>query len=337
MTKISVIIPVYNVEKYLRECLESVVNQTLKDIEIICIDDGSTDLSLSILEKYAQKDGRVKILHTNKLGGGAARNAGLAIATGDYLSFLDSDDFFEHNMLNTMYHKAVDDKLDIVICDIDMYNDSTGKYVSSGAVTLPDFIAVGEVFNYKNYPKNILNYFQNAAWNKLYRTEFVRSQDLKFQEIRRTNDLLFTKSAIVLAERVECIKDIFVHYRFGMKSNCQSNNHKYPLEFLKSLVPLKNMLIARNLYEEVGESYKRLVETVVLYNFSTLEEYALQYYYLFLQMLFKHCVQCGISVRTLPYKNLRKIFLREIFSVRNSSCGKYKVLTLFGIKLRFKK
>ena len=92
--KISVIIPVYNVEEYLAQCLETVINQTLKDIEIICIDDGSTDNSLYILKKFAEKDKRITILKQKNLHSGVARNAGLAAAKGKYLSFLDSDDFF---------------------------------------------------------------------------------------------------------------------------------------------------------------------------------------------------------------------------------------------------
>ena len=97
MPKVSVIIPVYNVEKYLRECLDSVVNQTLKDIQIILIDDGSTDSSLGICKEYAQKDNRIKIIEQKNQGAGAARNRGMSEAKGDYLYFLDSDDFLELN------------------------------------------------------------------------------------------------------------------------------------------------------------------------------------------------------------------------------------------------
>ena len=92
--KVSVIIPVYNVEKYLRECIDSILNQTLRDLELICVDDGSTDGSLEILHEYEKADSRVKVLTQHNMGAGAARNKGLAIATGEYLSFLDSDDFF---------------------------------------------------------------------------------------------------------------------------------------------------------------------------------------------------------------------------------------------------
>ena len=104
--KVSVILPVYNASDYLHQCMDSIVGQTLKDIEIICVDDGSTDNSLDILKEYEQKDKRVKVIQQKNAGAGAARNNGLSIATGEYLSFLDSDDFFEPDMLEKAYEKA---------------------------------------------------------------------------------------------------------------------------------------------------------------------------------------------------------------------------------------
>ena len=123
MPKVSVIIPVYNVEKYLRECLDSVINQTLKDIEIICIDDGSTDNSLSILEKYAKKDKRVKIIALNhNIKQGGARNRGLDIAVGKYIMFVDSDDYLALNTIESFYNAINKTGVDIVISSIHNFN-----------------------------------------------------------------------------------------------------------------------------------------------------------------------------------------------------------------------
>ena len=124
--KVSVIIPVYNVEQYLNQCLDSVINQTLKDIEIICVDDGSTDNSFKMLEEYAQKDNRIKVIHQKNKGAAAARNEGLYIAQGKYLSFLDSDDFFEIDMLEQMYNCAEKYNTDIVVCK--------SKVISNGII-----------------------------------------------------------------------------------------------------------------------------------------------------------------------------------------------------------
>ena len=114
MPKVSVIIPVYNVEKYLRECLDSVVNQTLKDIEIICINDGSPDNSLAILEEYAKKDSRIIVISQENSGVSTARNVGIDLAKGDYLYFIDADDYAEPDLLELSYQKALSTQCDIV-------------------------------------------------------------------------------------------------------------------------------------------------------------------------------------------------------------------------------
>ena len=125
---VSVIVPVYNVENYLRQCLNSITGQTLKNIEIICVDDSSTDGSKRILEEYAKKDERVKIITQPNKGAGAARNNGLSVAKGKYLSFLDSDDFFEPDMLEHAYNKAEEDCADFVVFKSDQYYTDENRY-----------------------------------------------------------------------------------------------------------------------------------------------------------------------------------------------------------------
>ena len=120
--KVSVIIPVYNVEEYLRECLDSVVNQTLKEIEIICVDDGSTDSSLEILKEYAQKDNRITVIGTLNKNAGHARNIGISIARGKYLGFIDSDDYIEPTMYEELYAKSKKDDLSLVCCQYTVFD-----------------------------------------------------------------------------------------------------------------------------------------------------------------------------------------------------------------------
>ena len=126
MIKISVIIPVYNAEKYLRECLDSVIGQALQDIEIICVDDGSTDSSLSVLQKYAAKDTRLKIVVQANQGAAAARNVGMAVAQGEYLAFLDADDLYCPEALQTAYACATKSNADMVVFEADFFDDRLG-------------------------------------------------------------------------------------------------------------------------------------------------------------------------------------------------------------------
>ena len=126
--KISVVVPVYNAEKYIKESLDSIVNQTLKEIEIICVNDGSTDSSLQILKQYATKDNRITILSQPNSRLGATRNAGITVAKGQYITFLDADDFFELNMLEKSYEKARLTNSDIVVWRAKEYNNVTKQF-----------------------------------------------------------------------------------------------------------------------------------------------------------------------------------------------------------------
>ena len=127
MFKISVIIPVYNVENYLSECLDSIINQSLNDIEIICINDGSTDNSLKILQDYEKRDNRIRVINQKNSGLGATRNVGLSLSEGKYVYFMDSDDYLELSTLEELYHLAETNSLDIVLFKLINFYDETGE------------------------------------------------------------------------------------------------------------------------------------------------------------------------------------------------------------------
>ena len=161
--KVSVIIPVYNVEKYLRECIDSILNQTLHELELICVDDGSTDGSLEILQTYEKKDNRVTVLTQHNQGAGAARNKGLQIAKGEYLSFLDADDFFAPGMLEEAYRKCKSVSADVCVYQVLRYDDTTKKTWFDKGSFRKEFAPNKEVFSYKDMPDHILDSFQNWA------------------------------------------------------------------------------------------------------------------------------------------------------------------------------
>ena len=127
--RVSVVVPVYNVAPYLRQCLDSLVGQTLKDIEIICVDDGSTDGSGAILDEYAAKDGRVRVVHQANAGAGAARNVGLDLATGEYLFFCDPDDWCARRMLARMFRQAQNVRADVLLAPTYRCDSVTGRLI----------------------------------------------------------------------------------------------------------------------------------------------------------------------------------------------------------------
>lgn len=182
--KISVIVPVYNSEKYLPRCLDSIVNQTLKDIEIICVDDGSTDNSSKILQQYAARDKRIKFISQENQGLSITRNNGMALARGQYLSFTDSDDWITADMYAKLYAEAERTNADIVQCGYYKYNDKIEKEVLESPLISNDFCTVLD------------NIKKCYAWNKIWKKEFLQHNNLFFYPKIFYEDLLFNIQAL---------------------------------------------------------------------------------------------------------------------------------------------
>lgn len=255
MSRVSVIVPVYNAEKYLRECVERIVAQTLQDIEIIFVDDGSTDGSLSIIQEYAKKDNRIQIVKGEHRGGGAARNLGLEKATGDYLAFFDSDDLMELEMLEKAYNQAEKETADVTVFSVRFWHEATGAVTDEVCGLRVENLPERETFCYKDMKQYIFNSFHNWPWNKLFRRAFIMEHGIRFQEIMRTNDLLFTAKALILAERITTVREYLAMYRVRLTDSCQASNNLAPLDFYKAFYALKEFLEEQGIYEEVRQSY----------------------------------------------------------------------------------
>ena len=272
MAKVSVIIPVYNVEPYLKQCMDSVVGQTLKDIEIICVDDGSTDGSLDILKEYATEDSRIQIIEQKNAGAGAARNNGMRHATGKYLSFLDSDDFFEPRMLEKAYDLAEKDQADFVAYKSDQYHTEKKQFVSADWVIHENEISPYHPFNHRQMTGNVFKVFVGWAWDKLFLKEFVDKYHLTFQEQRTSNDLLFVFSAVVLAKKISVVPMVLAHQRRDAKDSL-SKTREYSWDcFYRALMALRDRLREEGLYEELERDYINYALHFSLWNYNTLSE-----------------------------------------------------------------
>ncbi|SFH06792.1 Glycosyltransferase involved in cell wall bisynthesis [Desulfotomaculum arcticum] len=255
MNKVSVIIPVYNVEKYLRQCLDSVINQTLQEIEIICIDDGSSDGSWLILEEYASRDYRIRILNQKNAGAGAARNRGLELATGEYLSFLDSDDFFEQNMLELAYAKAKEDDADIVVFRADFYWNNSDYFKPAPWTLQKKRIPAICPFAGTDIMGNPFRAFIGWAWDKLFRTAFIREKGYLFQEQRTSNDLLFVFSAVTDAKRITILDETLAHQRRAISSSLSVTREKSWDCFYYALIALREHLQRVGSFEKFKRDY----------------------------------------------------------------------------------
>lgn len=256
LPEISVIVAVYNVEKYLEQCLDSICGQTLRNIEIICVDDGSTDHSPEILDNYARRDCRIRVIHQKNRFAGVARNRGMGIAQGKYLSFLDSDDYFEKDMLEVMLKEAEENSADIVICNGKAYSEEQGEHFFSGAeldtALLP---AHKKVFSVDDVADHLFQISRNFAWNKLFRREFVEQKHIYFQDLHTMNDGFFVAIAMAEAERISYTSRHLVIYRRELQSSLTNTRDNSIDSLWRMFLAVRDALVERGLFEKVKKSF----------------------------------------------------------------------------------
>ena len=210
MPKVSVIVPIYNVEKYLEKCINSLLSQTLEDIQIILVNDVSKDNSGNIA-KECEKNNKNRIIYVEKENGGLsdARNYGLKYATGDFIAFLDSDDYIEKNAYEEMYNKAIEENADYVECDF--------------IWEFPNKIRVDKQYPYKN-KKEMLSFVRVVAWNKLIKRQLITDNNLEFPKGLRYEDVEFTYKLIPFINKFAYVDKPFIHYvqREGSIANVQN-------------------------------------------------------------------------------------------------------------------
>lgn len=256
MPAISVIIPVYNTAPFLDQCLQSVTAQTFQDIEIICVDNSSTDNSADILHRWAERDKRIKLFQSQNFGPGSGRNKGLDKAQGEYVLFLDSDDFLDTKACETLYQAAKAEDLDVAMCDFYEYHHQTGR-------TAP---------RNKAYELSCTHYLDNTKGNtvldfvqfafafpfmafKLVRREILERLRLRFP-YGAAEDVTVCVSLLASCRRVKMLEDQYLYfYRIGREGNISANNEKMALDGLKNFTILEDNLKKYGVWEEVKETF----------------------------------------------------------------------------------
>ncbi|MGN1166532.1 MAG: glycosyltransferase family 2 protein [Lachnospiraceae bacterium] len=269
--KVSVIVPIYNAESYLRKSMNCILSQTLKEIEIICVDDGSTDQSGEILKDFAKADARIQIITQKNAGAGAARNAGLKRAKGEYLSFLDADDFFEPDMLKTAYEKAKEKKAQIIVFGSDQYREDLQNFQPVSWTIRKHALPPYRPMNHRTFTDNVFKVFVGWAWDKLFEREFVLKYGLTFQEQRTSNDLLFVFTAIVLAENIEVEDRVLIHQRRDNPNSLSNTREKSWHCFYDALIALRENLKKFGLYQELEQDFINYSLHFSLWNLNTLQ------------------------------------------------------------------
>lgn len=252
---VSIVIPVYNASAFLREALDSVISQSFADWEAICVDDGSTDNSAAILEAYAGRDVRFRVLMTSRLGAGTARNAALNVARGDYIAFLDADDSYEPSFLEDMV-RAIHGA-EIAVCGANLYYGQTGVkeraqfYLECGKFEKGDR----------------LNFTPGCPWNKLVSRELIVRCDLKFLTCSHSEDVFFTYPALAAAKSIAVVDKPLVNYRRDNPSSLEhTKGSRDILIFYEAYLETQHKLQELGVYSKVRASFIRRIGRAIDYN-----------------------------------------------------------------------
>lgn len=355
MPKVSVIIPVYNVEKYLRQCLDSVINQTLQDIEIICVDDGSTDNCPNILDEYAAKDARIKIIHKKNEGYGKAMNVGISHASGEYIGIVEPDDYIELNMYETLYEIAKNKNIEIIKGDY--WRFKTNGDNEEKELLLMDYN--------KKYYDTIINpqenidvfYFQMHTWTGIYKNTFIKKYNIKHNETPGASyqDTGFWFLTLCYCTRFYIVNLPFYMYRVdnpnaSIKNKTKVYALKHEYDYIYNI--LKNN---KQLYKKFIAIFWYRKFCSYLWNFYRIEYQFKKKFLEILKKEFNTAYNAGeINELLFPeqkliilqniLKNPDKFYkittnspslLQKIFSIRNQNS--HKIIRILGIKFKIKR
>lgn len=262
MVKISVIVPVYNVENSLGKCLDSLLGQTLDDIEIICINDGSTDNSLEILRRYERDYEGIKIFDKENEGQGVGRNIGIKNATGEFIAFVDPDDWVEVDMYEKMYNQAKKLNSQVVLCKYRNVQESNGKvtvphlfkkaisYTKSININVPVCENIKKPILYSSFLVTPCH-----VWNGIYDASIVKENAIRFANFRCYEDIMFIVRTIVLAQNISYIDSVFYNYQVRKSSPRKENEERY-IDLITIIKAVKDYLKKQGLMDDFEANFE---------------------------------------------------------------------------------
>ncbi len=323
---VSVVIPVYNASAYLRRCLDSVVSQTLRDIEIICVDDGSTDESYDILKEYQKLDGRVILLHQCNQYAGVARNNGMGIARGKYMIFWDADDYFREDALELLYCRAEETAADVVICDADGWNaELHHKMLLHGYINRA-YLPEKDVFSWEDIPDYIFGITNAVLWNKLLRLEFVKTKIIAFSGLRGTEDVPFICLCLVKAKRISIVDQKLIRYSMYVESSLESTKSLSWESTFKALDILYQELCKSGHIKQLRRSFDNLAVRLVTRSILWINDYKVFYDY-FIKFQTETIPKYGLDNHGKSYY-LEAVWYERVEKAKTSSPEEYMLSEL---------
>ena len=273
METVSIVLTVYNLEAYLERTLRSVMAQTYPALEIICVDDGSTDGSAAILARLAACDARIRIITQENAGVGPARNAGLAAATGAYVMILDGDDVFEPTLVEHLMARTAlggEVPVDVVICRANQFDDVSGKTKDLAYSIRMDQVPAHDPFAPADMADYVFSAFVGWPWDKLYRREFLVRENLAFPALKNSEDLYFVFLAVALAERISICDEVLIHHRMNRSTSISGSRLRSADEFYRAICLLKDRLRSSGTYERLEWGFLNWALDYTLWNIITL-------------------------------------------------------------------
>ncbi|MDR3243909.1 MAG: glycosyltransferase [Elusimicrobiota bacterium] len=336
--KLSVVIPIYNAQKYIGQCLDSIINQPFKDIEIICINDGSTDNTLSILKEYASKDSRIIIINQTNQGAGSARNKGIESAKGEYIHFMDADDYLADNAYEELYKKAQENDLDIIKCKAYAIDEQTQKPI------IDFYYELNKID--KNFCNKIINFYEApeilvkmpvTPWLGLHKTDFLKANNISFNNLICVNDRSFSVEALINAKKMMLVDFYILNHRRNISSSlvsirdkyfdCHYSSYKIINDKIKRLPKkIKNIILREEMYD-ISVWYCAFRDRQSIY-INEIEKS--------LSVFLKHIDRKLVpsDILFLKPRRLTSKLLEALFSLKNENI--HKVIGILGIKIKIK-
>lgn len=269
---LSVVLTVYNMEACLAESLDSLLAQDFRSFEVICVDDGSTDGSLAILESYSRKDSRIRVISQENQGPAEARNVGLDAARGGYVIMLDSDDVFASSFFSSMMLKAKASSADVVICRSYMFDDKSKEKEISPWTVKAEQLPPCPSFSCSDFPDTVLSAFVGWPWDKLYKRSFIEEHGLRFPRLRNSEDLYFVFLSLILAHKIVVVDDELIGHRMNRSSSVSNSRLAAPLDFYKSTCLLKEEMLKLPNWNQLSWGFDNWALDYAIWNIETLPE-----------------------------------------------------------------
>ncbi|OUN25715.1 glycosyltransferase family 2 protein [Pseudoflavonifractor sp. An85] len=277
---ISVIIPVYNIQQHLRECLDSVLGQSYAKLQVICVDDGSTDESPAILEEYARKDPRVQVIRQANAGPGAARNTGLEAATGEYLIFLDSDDWFEPHFLQRMVDTARETGAEVTICRAVEFDTNSGRELPSEWMMKKQYLPGKLAFAPQEMADHLFQFTYGMPWDKFYRRELLTTSGIRYPALKNSEDLAFVYPTLLAAKRLAVVDEVLIHHRINRMASVSNSRCGQPEAPYEAFQIVKEYLEQHQLMDTYRRSFLNWAMEFLVWHISNMSQRDIQKQYL---------------------------------------------------------